>query len=423
MSKYEVDVAKLKIGESLTYKQLCSRMGWKYDAKAKSVKHSQLESLSHVVEYHEEGKNKGKRIIIDAFKSGLDYDRIKQALNGSNLDSLIMRAIIEQLWLEIQNNEHTTRQYGYLDSWYVTQRQLKQKIGLCQQRLDHVKKNVTKFCETYELDKTQVYDVLECNKNYINGRLNKCLQSLEKDYSLITKTNSFIIECRQLVVNETLDDIGVIEGELTNVIIKADQYQTDFIRTVAIPNVLNKVGVQNLSSLIYNYDKYQEFYRELPRWVDKHCQDIDSETQQPMYPISVHDLKGCVGVFECLRIGFGKEVIQRNYEDGYKLTDGERELISIMFQQSELGDDVVTTIDGVSVDITKGLQKNGKVRHQKAKNQDDGKRDYRKDESYLKTVDTIAIECHSSLGKYTNFGGSKGQNHNEKIIVRKNNNN
>lgn len=422
MSKYEVDVAKLQIGESLGYKQLCSRMGWKYDDKGKSVKKSQLEALSQYVEFHEVGTKKGKKIVIDSFKSGLDYQKIKRVLNGGSLESLVMRAIIEQLWLEIQQNENTPNQYGYLDSWYVTRREFKKKIGLCHQRFDFVQKNLKHFCGKYKMNETEVYDVLKCNKKYIDDYLDKCLRTLEKKYSLIHKIDAYIIKCQQCVVEEGAIVNGTTTGTSVEVTIKADIRQVDFIKTVAIPTVLKKVGVSSTNNLVYDYDKYQAFYEELPRWISEHCEDVNEETGEPLYPLSVHELKGCTKVYECMRIAFGKEVIERNYEDGYKLTDGERELISILFQQSGLDEESIATVEGVRFDISQKLQQNGKNRHLKAKQLDkENKFSFRKEESYLQTVNTIATECHSSQGSYTYYGSNKTDNKlkkSETIIIR-----
>ena len=105
------------------------------------------------------------------------------------------------------------------------------------------------------MDSTEVYDVMECNKQYINKYLDKCLRTLEKKYSLIHKIDAYIIKCQQCVVEEGALIEGITAGTSVEVTIKADIRQIDFIKTVAIPTVLKKVGVSSTNNLVYDYDK------------------------------------------------------------------------------------------------------------------------------------------------------------------------
>ena len=120
------------VGQEISYKNLCELLNWKYDTG--NTKKAQMKALAKVVEYEIVGKGKGQKIKFIKLKKGLDLEYIKNQISGQDLDSLIMKSIVEQIYLKIKADKEFTLD----DNWLITNRELAYLIGLQTKEFDYI---------------------------------------------------------------------------------------------------------------------------------------------------------------------------------------------------------------------------------------------------------------------------------------------
>lgn len=398
--KYVFDISKVEIARGYSYPEICQLQGWKVDSKGKSVKENQLKAMAEECNFHTEGIKKGMKYIIDSFKTGLDYEKIREELKGHNLQSLIQRSIIEQL-----KNQIIDMEQGDVDSWYVTKKELYNAIGVHSRHRDHVVRNLVKFSEKYKLDRECVNDIVDNNRRYIRDNVNRALRSLEYEHGLIHKTDSYVI-----VVKECVGNIELIAEQGTGVVteverrINATSDITSFIKTSVIPNVKQELRIKNLNILKYDRELRSRFWRRIPEWINEHSNDLLYD-KTPKYSFDVQQLTNCVAVYECYRIAFSQEVIQKECSSNESLSVEELNLIEVLFSLSELGTDNKETITDLLDTLFAILEKN--ARNRKSEGYTNEKYTFRVTDDYDKASHIVNRECHSNRSSYTNFNGRR----------------
>lgn len=402
------------VGQEISYKNLCELLNWKYDTG--NTKKAQMKALAKVVEYEIVGQKKGQKIKFIKLRKGLDLEYIKNQISGQDLDSLIMKSIVEQIYLKIKADKEFTLD----DNWLVTNRELAYLIGLQTKEFDYIENDTGKYAYRRKYEPLIVKDTVDMSKDFIRRKIQKALKELSVGGCHLILWNPYAY---RLVLDQVTHD-----SEDNVIIDKVEIFPSDntikWINKTVVPKVMHEMGVRSLKKLNSDNKLKKEFWNKVPEWIRHHCLDVHciNGEMEYKYDEEIRGLSSVKKVIRCHDISFDCEVIEDTYNDKqWQLTDEEREFLDDLFLALEVEEQI--TSGEVRIHTKTTLEKTLVNRHEKEvglQEQDEYREKYwfRAEEEYVLTGKLVLTECHFN-SNYRDYTARENEDGHAKIISKK----